>query len=258
MQQAIQQATDAVLAGRRPTAETDRVLSRESTSVANPADRAAVPPPPPPPAPAAASPLVGNPSTETDQNTQGATPSSTAQKARSLKERAVAMGTIGSLGASPSPLPQDSPKPGSTGKLSLKDRAKRLGLSKPSHHHPSKEEQLPDLSPPDTWPSLDALKAKFEGKGTLWDSAVTTNAQTRKTTISKELYGSEDKLTEVPVRAEGVDGAPMPLKVHTSGRVGIPRKQGTRWSEIKHVAFVKHGEDGPITFHPVKEALRCE
>ena len=34
---------------------------------------------------------------------------------------------IGSLGASPSPLPQDSPKPA---KLSLKDRAKRLGLSK--------------------------------------------------------------------------------------------------------------------------------
>lgn len=109
--------------------------------------------------------------------------------------------------------------------------------------------KLPDLSSPEQWPSLDAMRQLFKGKVT-WTSEVTSR-RTRKTTISKDLCGSETKLTEFGVLVERVNGAPMKLTVCLNGTVHIPRKKGTNWSEVEHVLFVKHGDMGQITFHPV-------
>jgi hypothetical protein len=115
-----------------------------------------------------------------------------------------------------------------------------------------KKEELPYLSSPHMRPSLDALMADLPGNVTVCDSMVTEKGSTTKKTIIKALYGAETKLDEVDVLVEGVKGASTRLKVQKNGAVSIPRRSGTNWSsEIKHVLFVKHGEDGPTTFHPV-------
>ena len=114
--------------------------------------------------------------------------------------------------------------------------------------------ELPELRPVSSWREVTAIKGGLRTGDVLWDSKVIANGSTSRKYIIQELFGREHKEGEklkVRVEVVGGDEPELELTVGKKGNVRIPRKKDTRWSDIKHVAFVKHA-NGTVTFRPVK------
>ena len=114
---------------------------------------------------------------------------------------------------------------------------------------PVKAVELPELRPVSSWRKVTAIK--LDTGDVLLDSKLIANTGATSRAIIHELFGREDERKKLKVWVEEVGGDELELTVRATGQVAIPRKKRTPWSDIEHVAFVKHADD-TVTFHPVK------